>query len=258
MIILYILFILILLILIWHITTKKYINSSKLYFYFGKKGVGKSTLIAKGAYENLKKGKTVYTQELLTFPIKDKIFSKKKYISTIPFDPSNIYSYSFPIGSVIYIDEASLLWSNRDVFTSKNKDKMKPIIEWFQQQRKYQVSVHMFSVSFDIDKKIRDLCDEMYLVRKYMRVLTIAQHVVRKPVIVHPQGDSPASIQDDIIEDGLILAPFGGIKLCFIPKWSKYFDTYRIVVDSTKPTPPLSSLKDLDLLDNVTTVSQEH
>lgn len=212
-------------IIIWHFTTRKYINPYKLYFYFGKKGSGKSTLLSKLAYENLKKGHQVYSQEVMSFKIRTKAFHKKVILSTIPFEPSHIYDYSFPYGSVILIDEASLLWSNRDF---KNFDKK--IVNWFQQQRKCKVSVHLFSVSFDIDKKIRDLCDEMYIVRKYMRVLTVARHVVRKPVIVHPMGDAPASIQDDIIEDGLILAPFGGIKVTLIPKWSKYFDSFRMVV----------------------------
>lgn len=212
-------------ILIWHFTTKKYLNPYKLYFYFGKKGSGKSTLLAKLAYEGLKKGHTVYSQEVMSFKIRTKAFHKKELVSTIPFEPRNIYDITYPVGSVILIDEASLLWSNRDFKTFDKK-----IVEWFQQQRKYKVSVHLFSVSFDIDKKIRDLCDEMFIVRKYMRVLSIARHVVRKPIIVHPMGDAPASIQDDIIEDGLLLAPFGGMKVTLIPKWTKFFDSFRVVV----------------------------
>lgn len=162
----------------------------------------------------------------MSFKIRTKAFHKKELYSTLPFEPSDIYNYSFPDGSVILIDEASLLWSNRDF---KNFDKK--IVNWFQQQRKFKVSVHLFSVSFDIDKKIRDLCDEMYIVCKYARVFSVAKHVVRKPVIVHPMGDAPASIQDDIIEDGLILAPFGGIKITLIPKWTRYFDSFRQVVE---------------------------
>lgn len=243
MIILKIIGILFLLILFWHFTTLKYRNPYKLLFYFGKKGSGKSTLLSKIAYENLKKGKTVYSQEVMSFKVRTKAFSKKVVLSTIPIEPYYIYNYTFPTGSVILIDEASLLWSNRD-FANKN---LKPVIEWFQQQRKYKVTVHLFSVSFDIDKKIRDLCDEMFIVQKFMRVLTVARHVVRKPVIVHPQGDAPASIQDDIIEDGLLLAPFGGMKLSFIPRWSKHFDSYRIVVSSSKPNPSPIQPINLDL-----------
>lgn len=235
MIILYIILFFILFILIWHFTTLKFRNPYKFYFYFGKKGVGKSTFLSRIAYENLKKGVPVYSQERMAFKIKDKVSHKKILVETIPFEPLNLPDYSFPVGSVILIDEASLLWSNRDIFSGSKVDKnqMKRIVNWFQQQRKYKVIVHMFSVSFDIDKKLRDLCDEMYIVNKIMRVWTVARHVVRKPVIVHPQGDAPASIQEDIIEDGILLAPFGGMRITFIPKWAKYFDSFRVVVESS-------------------------
>ena len=212
--------------MLWHFSTIKYRNPYKLLFYFGKKGSGKSTLLSKIAYENLKKGHQVYSQEIMSFKIRTKAFHKKELFSTISFEPAHIYDYSFPDNSVILIDEASLLWSNRDF---KSFDKK--IVEWFQQQRKYKVSVHLFSVSFDIDKKIRDLCDEMFIVQKFARIVSVARHVVRKPVIVHPMGDAPASIQDDIIEDGLLLAPFGGMKITLIPRWTKYFDSFRVVVD---------------------------
>lgn len=232
MIILYIVFAIFILLLIWHFSTLKFKNPYKFYFYFGKKGVGKSTFLARIAYENLKKGKTVYSQEVMSFKIRTKAFHKKELFTTISFEPSSLYSISFPVGSVILIDEASLLWSNRDFADRSKTANMRKVIEWFQQQRKHKVTVHMFSVSFDIDKKLRDLCDDMYIVNKVLRVFTIARHVVRKPVIVHPQGDAPASIQDDIIEDGILLAPFGGMRITFIPKWSKFFDSFRMVVET--------------------------
>ena len=245
MVVLYIILSIFIILLIWHFTTLKYRNPYKFYFYFGKKGVGKSTFLARIAYENLKKGRTVYSQEVMSFKIRFKPFHKKELVSTLPIQAYYIYNNPFPDGSVILIDEASLLWSNRDFADRRKTDSMRKTIEWFQQQRKHKCIVHMFSVSFDIDKKLRDLCDEMYIVNKVLRVWTVARHVVRKPVIVHPQGDAPASIQDDIIEDGLLLAPFGGMRITFIPKWSKYFDTYReVVAGSTEsPSSPLSTIR---------------
>lgn len=222
MIFIYIILFLLFLMLFWHFSTLKFIQPWKLYFYFGKKGCGKSTLLTKLAYYDLKKGKTVYSTEDLSFKVRDKKTRKTYILQTIPIDPSIIYSYTFPINSVIYIDEASLLWSNRDF---KKMDKR--IVEWFQLQRKYKVTVHLFSVSFDIDKKIRDLCDEMFICNKIARVWSIARHVVRKPVIVHPTGDSPSTITDDIIEDGILLAPFGGMKITFIPHWVRFFDSFK-------------------------------
>lgn len=222
MILLYIIIGFIAIILIWHFTTLRFIQPWRLYFYFGKKGSGKSTLLTKIAYENLKKGKIVYSTENLSFRIRDKKTHKMETFQTEHIEPDHIYAYTFVPNSVILIDEASLLWSNRDF---KKMDRR--IVEWFQLQRKYKVSVHLFSVSFDIDKKIRDLCDEMYLCTKFGRVWSVARHVVRKPIIVHPVGDAPSTITDDIIEDGILLAPFGGMKITFIPHWVMYFDSFK-------------------------------
>lgn len=233
MILLYLIGIFIFLIFFWHFTTKKYQNPFKLLFYFGKKGSGKSTLLTKIAYDNLKKGKTVYSTESIQIQVKDKKLHKKVILSTVPLKANDIYKYSFVPGSVILIDEASLLWSNRNF---KNMDKR--IVEWFQLQRKFKVTVHLFSVSFDIDKKIRDLCDEMFIVKKFARVWSFARHVVRKPVIVHPVGEAPASIQDDIIEDGPLLFPFGGMKITFIPRWVKLFDSFKSSYEFNAATDP--------------------
>lgn len=225
MIFLYIVFGLILFGLFYHFTTLKWLNKYRLLFFFGKKGHGKSTLLTKDAYTAFKKGRKVYSNSDITFQIRDKKTRQKITVSTLPLDPSNIWTYQFEPNSLVLIDEASLIWSNRDFKTIDRR-----VIRWFQQQRKVKVEVRLYSVSFDIDKKLRDLVDEMYLVRKYFRVFTVARHVVRKPVIVHPLGDAPASIQDDFVEDPPLMFAFGGLRCAFIPRWAKLFDTYNFVV----------------------------
>lgn len=232
MIIINVLLALVCVLLGFHILTKKYCNPYKLIFVFGKKGSGKSTLLSKLAYKYLKSGKTVYSTENLKFKIKN------KEVSTTPLDPRNIYNYSFPEGTIILIDEVSLIWDNRDF---KHMDKK--VIEWFRYQRHYKVRTYLFSQTFDIDKKLRDLADDMYLVNKFARVWAIARHMIRKPVVVHPSAEAPARIDDDIITDGLLLAPFGGMMVAFIPYWAKVFDSFSAPSDAPSPnsTPILSA-----------------
>lgn len=210
------------LILIWHFSTKRFLNPYKLYFYFGKKGCGKSTLLTKLAVRDLVAGKVVYSTEKVRFIKKDKKTGEKILLETKEIIPNRIYNYTFEAGSSIYIDEVNLLWDNRNF---KNMDKK--IIEWFRLQRHFKVSVHLFSQTFDVDLKIRSLCDEMYIINKFARVFTIARHLVRKPCIVHPGPDSPARIDEDIIEDGLLLAPFGGMIISYIPRWTHLFDSFK-------------------------------
>ena len=159
--------------------TRNYVNPYKLIFVFGKKGSGKSTLLTKLAVRYSKKKWTVYTTENI---------SGTHNIT----DPKQIYKMDFPERSCILIDEVSLIWDNRDF---KSMDKR--VVEWFRYQRHHKCRVYFFSQTFDIDKKLRDLADDMFLVNKYFRVFVIAKHIVRKPVVVHPGPDSPARIDDD-------------------------------------------------------------
>lgn len=189
--------------------TNPFVNPYKLIFVFGKKGSGKSTLLTKLSYKYHKRGWTVYTTEQL--PGLHNIDNPKK-----------IFEIDFPEKTCIFIDEVSLIWDNRDF---KNMDPK--VIEWFRYQRHHKCRVYFFSQTFDIDKKLRDLADDMYLVNKYLRVWVMAKHIVRKPVVVHPGPESPARIDDDMVVDGPLLWAFGGRITAFIPYWAKKFDSFK-------------------------------
>lgn len=190
--------------------TRNYVNPYKLIFVFGKKGSGKSTLLTKLAVRYSKKKWTVYTTENIPGT------------HNITY-PKQIYKMDFPERSCILIDEVSLIWDNRDF---KSMDKR--VVEWFRYQRHHKCRVYFFSQTFDIDKKLRDLADDMFLVNKYFRVFVIAKHIVRKPVVVHPGPDSPARIDDDMVVDGPLLWLFGGRIAAFIPYWAKFFDSHKL------------------------------
>lgn len=195
---------------VFHKCTKKYLNPYKLVFVFGKKGSGKSTLIQKLSNKYYKNGWTVYSTEESLNP------------EILPLDPKNIYNYEFPEHSCIFIDEVSLIWDNRDFKTMDKK-----VIEWFRYQRHHKCRVFLFSQTFDIDKKLRDLTDEMYLVNKYFRVLVRAKRILRKPIVVHPSPEAPARIDEDLIVDGPLMAFFGGRLYAFIPYWAKRYDSFK-------------------------------
>lgn len=211
--------VLILIFIVFHKLTRKYLNPYKLIFVFGKKGSGKSTLLEKLAAQHLKKGWIVYSTEV---PDSGAGYTSydPKYLNYI--DPRNIYNYNFPPHSAIFIDEVSLIWDNRNF---KNMDPK--VVEWFRYQRHHKCRVYLFSQSFDIDKKLRDLCDEMYIVGKVARVLVRAKRIIRKPVVVHPSPEAPARIDEDLVVDGILMTFFGGRLYAWIPKWSKIFNSFK-------------------------------
>lgn len=193
--------------LLFHLLTKKYLNPFKMTMIFGKKGSGKSTLLTKMAYKYRKKGWTVYA----TFPLP----------GCRTFDVSNVGDYTFDNHSCILIDEVGMIWDNRQYKQFKTS-----VRDWFKLQRHYQCRVFLASQTFDVDKKLRDLTDDMYLVVCKARIFSYAKRILRKPCLVQPMGDQPGRLDEEYKFDSLLFAPFGARMFTYIPRWSPLFTSF--------------------------------
>lgn len=185
----------------------KYRNPYRLYMVFGKKGSGKTTLIAKLTLKYLKKGYKVYS----TVPIPGALL----------FDARDIGKIMFDCNSVMFCDEGGILFDNRNFKNFRDDTR-----DWFKFQRHYKVKVYIFSQAFDIDVKLRNLTDYMYLTNTYFNVISVARRVQRKIVIVHPSAQGESRISDDMDFTPWFFAPFGGLIVTWIPKYIKYFDSF--------------------------------
>lgn len=216
-------------VLIWHFSTKKYLNPYKLTMVFGKKGSGKSTLMVRMAYEYLALGWTVFCTERLD--------------GCIHIDYKHIGFKQIPPHSLLLVDEVGMIWDNR------NYKEFKPQVrDWFKLQRHYKVRVVLFSQTFDIDKKLRDLTDDMFLCTNLLRIFSWAKRITRRVVLVKPGADSPARIDEELAYDSLIWWPFGSRILTFIPNWAPYFDSHNcpeLKAGEWKPEPELNVPKSL-------------
>lgn len=203
--------------LMYHVI--KYRNPYKLYMVFGKKGSGKTTLMTKLCIKYRKKGWAVYCDRYIP--------------GATHFETDDFGKIGFPPNSLILIDEVGLVWDNRDF-----KKFPKEVKEFFKYQRQYRCCVYLFSQAFDIDKKIRDLTDHLYVVSNFMNCFSIARRVTKKLVVVHAdksaQGES--KIVDDYTIDPLIFFFAGSVKVTYIPHWARYFKSFD--------PPPLELLPD--------------
>ena len=195
-------------ILVWDRLTWKYLNPYKLTMVFGKKGSGKSTLMVRLAYEYLAKGWTVFCTERLD--------------GCVHIDYKDIGYKLIPPNSLLLVDEVGMIWDNRQF-----KDFKPEVRDWFKLQRHYRVKVVLFSQTFDIDKKLRDLTDEMFLVSNKLRVFSWAKRIIRTVCLTKPSPDSPARIDEELKFDSFIWWPFGSRILTFIPAWAPYFDSHN-------------------------------
>ena len=203
------------LVLVWHFATKKYLNPYKLTFIFGKKGAGKTTILCKYAFEYLRKGWTVYSTE--------------GYPGTYVIQPEDIGRYHFPPKSCIIVDEVGMVWDARSF-----KSFPAHVRDFFKLQRHNKLRVILASQTFDIDKKIRDLTDDMYLLTKSFRTFSYAKRILRKTVLVEATGDGPSRIDENLVFDSLLFFWCGSRKFTYIPKYAKYFDSFSPSVLPTK------------------------
>ncbi|AXF52345.1 MAG: ATPase family protein [Inoviridae sp.] len=188
----------------------KYRNPYKLCLVFGKKGSGKTTLLVKKAIQYMRKGKTVYST----------VYIPGAHL----FDVKLLGVYTFPPESVVFIDEVGMIWDNRN-FKAFRED----VRDWFKLQRHYHVTVWLFSQTNDIDKKLRDLMDEMYLCNCHMGFISVARKIKRLITIVHPSAEGEARIADDIDFVPVWYSLFGAKSAIFtyIPNWVKFYDSFE-------------------------------
>lgn len=188
----------------------KYRNPYKLIMVFGKKGAGKTTFLTKLAYQYQKKGRSVYSTEWAP--------------GVRMFDVQMIGKMSFPENSVIFIDEVGMIWDNRN-FKSFRAD----VRDYFKLQRHYKHTVYLFSQTFDVDIKLRNLTDAMYLLKCHMGWLSVARKIKRDIVLVQPTGESESRIADSLEFEPFLLSLFGckTIIFTFIPRWAKLFNSHE-------------------------------
>lgn len=182
---------------------------------FGKKGSGKTSLMAKLAFKYSKKGVLVLCTE-------------QNIKNTYYVDISNIGKYWLPENCVLLIDELSVCFNSRN-FKNTSLDTLK----WFKYSRHNKVKIFAFTQVFDdSDKQIRNLADRMFLAKNKGRFAIYRR--IYKILDIKTDANGVGQIVDSF-ELGPLLRP-GDTKFCSLSKYRKFFDSY-----SRLPVPDLPS-----------------
>lgn len=190
----------------WALYTRRFLNPYRLHFLFGKKGSGKSTYMVKMMVKYIKKGWNVYTD------MNDVCIPGVRII-----DGSDLGEFIPESNSVVFLDEAGIR------FDSRNFKNFPPELrDFFKLQRKYRTIVYMNSQSFDVDKKIRDLTDYMYLQVNVGRILSIGKRIDRKVALVESTAQGDSRIAED-----LKFSPWWYWTVTLIPRYAKYFESFE-------------------------------
>lgn len=180
------------------------LSPSKLSCYYAGPGAGKTTFAAWLTQKYLASGIPVYSN----VPIKGAYVIRKEEIGRV----------NIPWGLLI-IDEAGLEYGAREYADSFNKRSGGyQALEWYKKHRHELVEVCLFSQGFDdMDKRLRELTSDCYIVRKSL----IPYFIVRKRVRKRPSIDEITHQPIDYYD----FMPFGS-KRIFGPSVWKTFDSF--------------------------------
>lgn len=186
---------------------RHYNSPYKLIMVFGKKGSGKTTFLVSQAFKYHKKKYTVYTN------IQDLNLPWIRH-----FDVSDLGKFVPVENSVLLVDEAGTIYDNRKFksFSDETRD-------FFKLQRHYKCIVFLASQSYDVDKKLRDLTDDMILCQSFLPWLAFRRPIRRKITLTEA-----SSFGESRIADNLKFAFPTSWRFTFIPKYAKYFDSFRV------------------------------
>lgn len=199
-------FIVIIFFVTFKLLSRKFSNPYLLTYIFGLKGAGKSTFMVRLMLRDLRKGWNVYTNMSDVVIPGVRIFKVTDLSRCVPEPHSSIY-----------IDEAGLIWDNRD-FAKFDKG----YVEFFKLQRKYHNKVTINSQSFDVDKKIRDLVDDMYLLSSVGGFLGVARPLMRTIKVLEAEGNSESRLALNLKFKGLFSCVF-----FLMPFYWSYFDSFK-------------------------------
>lgn len=189
--------------------SRQFHNPFKLIMIIGKKGAGKSTSICALSNKYINKGWTVYSTEDTP--------------GTFKVRPEQIGYTEFEPYSVLFIDEIGLIWHSREF-----KSFAKEVREWFKLQRHRKLIVYCFSQAFDIDKGLRDLCDEIWLIKCYFNIFSVRKKIIKNLDVAKPKDQSSDAANGGFIDE-LKIVPWivpGARRFVYIPKYEGYFDSY--------------------------------
>lgn len=184
--------------------------------YFGLPGCGKTTMLAKLAYDAVRKGKyeNVYTNVFLNIP------------GVTYIDNDCIGKYALE-NSLVLIDEATLFADSR---AYKTFDKGK--LEFFLLHRHYKTDICLFTQQWDgVDRKIRVITDRVFYIYKGVFTRHWFSKCYQIPYgIIIPDPKKGSEKLGEIIQ-GYARPPWYVrifAKVIYRPKYYPFFDSWAL------------------------------
>lgn len=190
---------------LYRFAVRKYINPYKLYLVFGKKGSGKSSYLVKLAMRYQKKKYIVYTN------MADIMLPDVRIINT-----DDLGDFVPVSNSVLLIDEAGIVYDNRKYKQFKDSTR-----DFYKYQRHYKVVCYLATQNYDIDKKLRDLVDGMFLCQNIATVFCLLRPIRKKITLTEATSEGESRITENLKFQSIF-----SWKVFYIPKYGKFFESF--------------------------------
>ena len=197
-----------------------YRNIYTLDLYLGKPGSGKSLYSIKLMMKDLKRGWTVYSDDPSNLVPGVKYFDSdafKRCEWTIPEQSKKKV--------VLYFDEGGITFPDREYL----KNFVNGSLKWWKKHRHHKVKVVLISQSADIDKKLRDMADHYFIVKRcwlpiFVTIIPVNKEVDVVSNAIDKEGKMKAggNLQDVFTKRGLFFH-----KHCFMPYYARKYDSFR-------------------------------
>ena len=132
-----------------------------------------------------------------------------------------------------------MIWDNRAYKSFKPE-----VARYFRLLRHYRNICYCFSQNFDIDKKLRDLCDQLFLCTNIFGFLSVARKIRKSPTLHQPSTDRDSgSSQEGFITEDFSFYPPSQWIWTYIPRYIKFFNSFEL---DPMPLAPRAKYKFID------------
>lgn len=192
-------------------------NPYKTYMFVGNKGCGKTSYIAKLALQFTKTHPLDPSSSSATVP---RFYTNVEGIAnTAHFDLDELESFRPVEGSVICADEIGL-WVDARKFRTFSDG----LNEFFKFARQYKCTIFLFSQAWssDVDLKVRNLVDKVYVGKRIGKV-SVWRPVLKRLGVVK-RSDGTGNLDDTYVYSNIL---WFGCKFIYLPRYYGLFQSFN-------------------------------
>lgn len=205
----------------------KWLRNYKNYYpcilFIGLPGSGKTTEMTKQAIMHTRGS---FIQRLLKVkPRFQTVYANMYLPNSFEFEADDLGKFKVPEDTLMIVDEAGIYFDSRKFKTFSNYAR-----DFLKLHRQHKVKMIFASQSTDVDKKIRDICDEIWIMKCIAGVLVVKRRVKKAITVSNNTVNNSGSDSGTINLGGDVVEKYkyvGLPRFTFVPRYVEFFKSYN-------------------------------